>query len=146
MSVEEFVFLHNHYEGEWNRYIARFTVSGTPRIRAHRVRKDGKLEQTHEQLLFILHYLKSNALQEHHAAAYGMSQPQANGWIHLLLKLLYQTLRGLRQLPERRASNIKELLEKVEQVFVDGSERDIQRPAEPEEQKAHYSGKKKPIK
>jgi hypothetical protein len=146
MGREEFEWLHNYYEVEWNNYIAHFTVSGEPRIRPHRVRKDGKLEDNRDQLLFVLHYLKSNALQEHHAAAYAMSQPQANGWIHLLIKLLRRTLKKLGHLPERRASRIKELLEKVEQVFVDGTERDIQRPSHPQEQKEHYSGKKKPIK
>lgn len=146
MGREEFEWLHNYYEVEWRDYISRFTVSGEPRLRPHRKRKDGKLAESPDQLLFILHYLKSNALQEHHAAAYAMSQPQANGWIHLLLKLLHRTLKRLGQLPERRAEKIKELLAKVEEVFVDGTERDIQRPADFAEQQEHYSGKKKPIK
>lgn len=146
MTAEEFELLHNAYEAEWNHYIARYTVSGTPRTRPHRVRKDAKLADTREQLLFILHYLKSNALQQHHAAAFGMSQPQANGWIHLLLKRLHRTLKSLEHLPERKAAKIKELLHKMEEAFVDGTERDIQRPSHPEEQRAHYSGKKKPIK
>ena len=146
MSGAEFEWLHNYYEVEWRDYITRFTVSGEPRIRPHRIRKDGKLEDSRDQLLFILHYLKSNALQEHHAAAYAMSQPQANGWIHLLLKRLHRTLQKLGHLPERRAAKIKELLGKVEQVFMDGTERDIQRPSNAAEQKEHYSGKKKRIK
>ena len=145
MSVEEFNLLHNHYEAEWNNYITHFTLSGEERLRPHRIRKDGKLENTPDQLLFILHYLKSNALQEHHAAAYSMSQPQANLWIHLLLRLLRKTLKSLGQLPERRVWKVKELLGKVEQVFMDGSERDIQRPADVEEQKEQYSGKKRAI-
>lgn len=146
MSGEEFEWLHNYYEVEWSGYISRFTVSGAPRIRPHRKRKDGKLEASQDQLLFILHYLKSNALQQHHAAAYAMSQPQANVWIHLLLKLLHRTLKSLGHLPQRRASKLKALLGQVEEVFVDGTERDIQRPADCAEQQAHYSGKKKPIK
>ena len=44
MSVEAFDWLHNYYEAEWNSYIAHYTLSGVPRIRSHRVRKDGKLE------------------------------------------------------------------------------------------------------
>jgi hypothetical protein len=146
MSVEEFDGLHNYYEVEWNSYIAHYTLSGAPRIRSHRERKDGKLENSQDQLLFILHYLKSNALQEHHGATYGMSQPQANLWIHLLLMLLTKTLKNAGELPERRAGKIKELLRQTDQVFMDGTERDIQRPGGFEEQKEHYSGKKKPIK
>jgi Helix-turn-helix of DDE superfamily endonuclease len=146
MSVEEFDWLHNDYEVEWNSYIAHYTLSGVPRIRSHRVRKDGKPESSQDQLLFILHYLKSNALQEHHGATYGMSQPQVNLWIHLLLMLLRKTLKSAGELPERRAGKIKELLSQTEQVFMDGTERDIQRPGDFEEQKEHYSGKKKHIK
>jgi hypothetical protein len=146
MSIADFDLLHNYYEVEWKGYITHFTVSGTPRSRPHRVRKDGKLENSQDQLLFILHYLKSNALQQHHAAAYGMNQPQANLWIHLLLRLLRKTLKNLGELPQRRAFKLKEVLEKVEQVFIDGTERDIQRPQDFEEQKEHYSGKKKRIK
>src|SRR3954462_4815727 len=144
MSVAEFDWLHNYYETEWNSYIAHYTINGAPRIRYHRVRKDGKLESSQDQLLFILHYLKSNALQEHHGATYEMSQPQANLWIHLLLMLLRKTLKNAGELPERRAGKIKELLRQTDQVFMDGTERDIQRPADFEEQKEHYSGKKSP--
>src|SRR4051794_6334533 len=119
MSGEEFDLLHNSYEVEWNSYITHFTVHGELRTRPHRKRKDGKLKDTRDQLLFILHYLKSNALQEHHAAGYEMTQPQANLWIHVLLKLLYKTLKKLGQLPERRSFKIKDLLQQVEQVFMD---------------------------
>jgi Helix-turn-helix of DDE superfamily endonuclease len=144
MSVAEFEWLHNYYEAEWKAYITHFTVSGAVRIRPHRVRKDGKLENTYDQLLFILHYLKSNALQEHHAASYGMNQPQANLWIHLIVMLLRKTLKNRGELPERRASQLKVLLQKVELVFMDRTERDIQRPLDVEEQKEHYSGRKSP--
>jgi len=146
MSVEEFDFLHNYYEVEWKGYITHFTISGAVRTRAHRMRKDGKLEDSRDQLLFILHYLKSNALQEHHASAYQMNQPQAHLWIHLLLMLLRKTLKGLGALPERRVSKLKALLEQVGEVFMDGTERDVQRSKDFEEQKEQYSGKKKRIK
>lgn len=142
MSKEDFELLHNHYEITWHKYITHYNINGTIRIRPHRVRKDGDLEQTEDQLLFILHYLKSNAIQEHHAAIYGMRQSHANAWIHLLLKLLHQTLRNLGQLPERKASKFKQLLADIKEVYVDGTERDIQRPLDNETQKAHYSGKK----
>lgn len=146
MGVAEFELLHNYYEVEWNDYIAHFTTGGEVRRRPHRKRKDGKLEDSRDQLLFVLHYLKSNALQEHHAAVYDISQPQANGWIHLLLRMLHQTLKKLKVLPERKPAKLQQVLARLEQVFVDGTERDIQRPLGAEEQREHYSGKKKPTK
>lgn len=60
--------------------------------------------------------------------------------------LLRKTLKIAGELPERRAGKIKELLSQSEQVFMDGTERDIQRPGDFEEQQEHYSGKKKHIK
>jgi hypothetical protein len=142
MSKKDFELLHNDYQVTWTKYIDHYKVNGTVRIRPHRIRKDGDLERTEDQLLFILHYLKSNSIQEHHAAAYGMRQSHANAWIHLLLKLLHQTLRGLGQLPQRNASKLKKLLANIKEVYIDGTERDIQRPSDNETQKAHYSGKK----
>lgn len=76
MSVEEFDWLHNYYAVEWQEYSSRYTVSGVVRTRPHRKRKDGRPEETQDQLLFVLHYLKSNALQAHHAAACRMTRPQ----------------------------------------------------------------------
>ena len=143
MGSAEFELLHNCYEVQWHGYIAHYTVGGEVRSRPHRKRKDGKLETTRDQLLFVLHYLKSNSLQQHHAASYGMTQPQANGWIHLLLKLLHKTLKHLQQLPERRAAKMERILARLEHVFMDGTERDVQRPQDAEEQREHYSGKKK---
>ena len=146
MSEEEFSYLHNSYVVQWENFITRFTIDRKERIRPYRSRKDSQLPTTQDQLLFILHYLKAGTIQEHHAAAYGMTQPLANVWIHLLLELLYKTLKSLGHLPERRAARIKELLAKVSEVYIDGTERDIQRPSGYEEQQEHFSGKKKLIK
>jgi hypothetical protein len=96
--------------------------------------------------LFVLHYLKSNSIQEHHAATYSMRQSQCNMWLHLLLRLLHQTLKALKQLPERDASKLTKTLKGLREVFIDGTERDIDRPQDSEEQRRHYSGKKKGIK
>jgi len=145
MSVLEFEWLHNLYAVEWEHHISRYTLSGEQRIRAHRIRKDSQLPTTEDQLLFILHYLKAAPLQQHHAVAYGMTQPLVNLWVHLLLKLIRRALQKDGHLPQRRSSTINALLQKVEEVRIDGTERRIQRPADYEEQQDHYSGKKKTI-
>jgi hypothetical protein len=85
MELDLFDKLHAPYVRHWTKYIKEYTVSGKKRQRVHRKRKDGVLEESEDQLLFILHYLKSNNIQEHHAASYGMRQSQCNAWIHLLL-------------------------------------------------------------
>jgi len=145
MEVEVFDVLHQGYQKQWNRNIKEYTVAGEKRTRAHRQRSDGVLEQTRDQLLFVLHYLKSNSIQEHHAATYGMRQSQCNMWLHLLLRLLHQTLTALKQLPERDATKLSKVLRGLHEVFIDGTERDIDRPGDSEEQRKHYSGKKNAI-
>lgn len=142
MEVPLFMILHHEYQKHWNKYIKRYTVSGERRTRSHRKRSDGVLEETEDQLMFILHYLKSNAIQEHQAAAYGMRQSQCNAWIHLLLKILKESLVSLGEMPERNARKIRGLLSGVKEIYIDGTERDIQRPADDEAQRRHYSGKK----
>src|SRR6059058_5239703 len=125
MEVEVFDELHQAYQKQWNKYIKEYTVVGEKRTRAHRQRSDGVLEQSRDQLLFVLHYLKSNSIQEHHAATYGMRQSQCNMWLHLLLRLLHQTLKALKQLPERDATRLSKTLKGLRQIFIDGTERDI---------------------
>lgn len=142
MDLGLFDKLHSSYVRHWEKYIKVYTVSGEKRQREHRQRKDGVLEETEDQLVFILHYLKSNNIQEHHAAFYGMRQSQCHTWIHLLLKLLKNTLGGLGDLPERDAAKLRRALSGIKEIFIDGTERDIQRPLEHEVQRKHYSGKK----
>jgi hypothetical protein len=48
-----------------------------------------------------LSYLKVASLQVAHAAAFGMTQPNANKWLHILLVVLHQTLRDLGDAPAR---------------------------------------------
>lgn len=146
MEVAVFDELHTAYQKQWSQYIKVYTVSGEKRSRPHRVRKDGVLEKTEDQLFFVLHYLKSNSIQEHHAASYGMAQSQCNMWLHLLLRLLHLTLGALKQLPERDSTKLKKALKGLKEVFIDGTERDIDRPLDAAVQRAYYSGKKNVIK
>lgn len=145
MEVEMFKELHGAYQKQWDKYIRAYTVAGEQRSRPYRRRKDGVLTKTEDQLFFVLHYLKSNAIQEHHAAGYGMAQSQCNMWLHLLLRLLHQTLAALKQLPERDSSRLTKVLKGLKEVFIDGTERDIDRPLDAAVQRAHYSGKKSAI-
>lgn len=100
-----------------------------------------------DQLLFILFYLKTYPIQEVQAFLFGMSQGQANEWIHRLARILKQALNDLGHLPEREGSRLATILRENETLAFtqDGSERRRQRPKDNEQQKAYYSGKKKPI-
>jgi len=50
------------------------------------------LPSAEDRLLFILSYLKVAALQVAHGALFGMTQSNANKWIHVLLVVPHQTL------------------------------------------------------
>ena len=50
-------------------------------------------------LLFKLIYLRKAMTQDVLGELFGMSQPLANRWIHLLLPILNQTLAELGELP-----------------------------------------------
>jgi hypothetical protein len=76
---------------------------------------------------------------------FGLTQAQANDWIHRLSPLLNAALGYEQQLPARRAQDIEVILAACPDLefLIDGTERPIRRPKDPERQKANYSGKKK---
>ena len=131
-----------YFEVQWDKYNTQYTIAGKERIRLPRVYKNKVFEDTQTMLLFILYYLKNNCLQESQAAMFGMSQPQANLWIHLLKRLLLKTLQASNCLPCRDFESLQNLLHQGQDVLLDGSERAIPRPSDDEVQKEYYSGKK----
>ncbi len=104
------------------------------------------LPQMADKLLFILVYQKTNPLQTMHGLQFGLSQAQANYWIHRLLSVLQRALADLDVAPERDASQVANnplAVEGAPEVAIDGTERRRQRPTDAAQQKEHYSGKKK---
>lgn len=142
LNLENFNFLLLYFKAEWDEYNDYFTLDGKPRQRRTFARTDTVLPKIADKLMFLLIYLKTNPLQEHHAASFGMTQSQANLLIHLLSGLLRKTLKRLGELPERNEYRIKYIVKSCEDVLLDGVERPIQRPQASDLQKACYSGKK----
>jgi len=142
LSVSCFDGLFLYFEVQWEKYISRYTIAGKERIRPQRVYKNKVFEDTQSMLVFILYYLKNNCLQESQAAMFGMNQPQANFWIHLLKSILLKTLTASKSLPCRDFESLQKFLHQGQDVFIDGSERPIPRPSDDEVQKEYYSGKK----
>jgi len=107
--------------------------------------RKSKLKTDEDKLLFILNYMKSYPLQEEIGCLFGISQSQANYWIHELTAVLNLMLLNSEYAPKRTP---KELVDKLKEenlpdLSIDGSERRINRPKNKEEQKKKYSGKKK---
>lgn len=77
---------------------------------------------------------------------FGLSQPRANHWIHYLLPILQEVLAEMGMTPERDPQAVADhplMNEAALDLLIDGTERRRQRPKDPEQQAAHYSGKKK---
>ena len=111
----------------------------------------GPLPTIADKLLFILTYVKQNPIQEVQGQLFGMSQSNANKWIHLLHAVLNHALAHQELLPARTADELAVMLARqtdegcphVPPFWHDGTERPIHRPADPEDQQDYYSGKKK---
>lgn len=120
------------------------TLEGKRRTkRKYSTYKNSPLPTIEDKLLFILVYLKQAATQELHGTLFGMSQPKANKWIHLLHPLLNRALTAADELPVRDAAQLELSEEEQSLFFHDGTERPINRPKDKEDQKMYYSGKKK---
>jgi hypothetical protein len=148
-TVEEFLAILPHFRSQFEAAMKAKTLDDKPRFkRRYTDYRNSPLPTIEDKLLFILVYLKQGTIQEVHASLFGMYQPDANQWIHLLHPILNQTLSELDELPVRTAEELKlpaaENLEEGNVVvyFHDGTERPVPRPKDQETQKQYYSGKK----
>jgi hypothetical protein len=102
LSVDEFEQLVEPFEQAFVRHMQQWTMEGTPRTaRAYSPYVNSPLPTPEDRLLFILSYLKVAALQVVQGALFGMSQSNANKWIHVLLVVLQQALHDLGDAPAR---------------------------------------------
>ena len=142
IKLQQFNILVQFFEPCWEAYISVYTVSGDYRRRTKKQLKDGVFPDIETMLIFILSYMKNNPLQQAHAAAFNMNQPQANLWIHLLKNVLNTTLKKVNCIPCRTVDALNKLLVEGQDVLIVGIERPILQPSDPDVQKEFYSGKK----
>ena len=102
LTVEQFEQLVEPFEQAFVQHMKLWTMEGKPRTaRAYTPYVNSPLPTPEDRLLFLLCYLKVASLQVAHAALFGMTQPNANKWLHVLLLVLHQTLRTLGDAPAR---------------------------------------------
>ena len=136
LTVEQFEQLVAPFEQAFVRHMQHWTMEGKPRTaRAYAPYVNSPLPTPEDRLLFLLTYLKVASLQVAHGALFGMTQHNANKWLHLLLLVLYQTLRELGDAPARHLLALRERLAQLqtEQSREQGAdaERDDTAPAAP---------------
>jgi hypothetical protein len=115
LTVEQFEQLVEPFEQAFVRHMNEWTMEGKPRTaRAYTPYANSPLPTPQDRLLFLLSYLKVASLQVAHAAAFGMTQPNANKWLHILLIVLHQTLRDLGDAPARHRLALRERLAQLQ--------------------------------
>jgi hypothetical protein len=122
LTVDEFEQLLGPFERAFVRYMRDWTMEGKPRTaRAYTPYTNSPLPTPEDRLLFILSYLKVAALQVAHGALFGMSQSNANKWIHVLLLVLHQTLLDLGDAPARHLRALQQRLAELQASEGDAS-------------------------
>jgi len=102
------------------------------------------LKSPTDKLFFILLYLKCYPTFDLAGLLYEVDRSQSQRWVKALLAVLEVGLGWQLVLPERRIGSLEEFIQRfpaVKDVFVDGTERPIQRPHQAKAQQEHYSGK-----
>jgi hypothetical protein len=120
--------------------------------RRKRIRKEGAgpkhtLDSVAEKLFFILFYVKCYPTFDVAGFYFGgVNRAQPCRWVSNLLSILEKTLGYEVVLPERQINSVEEFQRKfpeIKDIFIDGTERPIQRPKNGKRQRKYYSGKKK---
>ena len=102
LTPEEFDDLVPLFTMSFSEYLAEQTLEGYERIgRRYVPCRNSTLPTMEDKLLFILVYLKQAPTQEVQASLFGMRQPKANMWIHLLHPVLNHALARNGDIPKR---------------------------------------------
>jgi len=111
LTVEEFDELVPSFEAAFQEHMKEFRLDGKKRLgRGYTTYTNCPLPTPQDRLLFILVYVKTNALQVAHGRLFGLPQNKANQWIHTLLPVLQRTLRTLGDAPARSMEQLAERL------------------------------------
>ena len=111
LTVEEFGQLVPGFEEAFQERMKQWCLDGKQRLgRPYTTYANCPLPTPQDRLLFILVYVKTNALQVAHGRLFGLPQNKANQWIHTLLPVLQRTLRTLGDAPARSMEQLAERL------------------------------------
>ena len=115
LTVEQFEQLVDPFEQAFVHHMSQWTMEGKPRTaRAYTPYVNSPLPTAEDRRLFLLSYLKVASLQVAHGALFGMTQSNANKWLHILLVVLHQMLRDLGDAPARHLLALRERLAEVQ--------------------------------
>lgn len=108
--------------------------------------RQARLANPQAKLFYILFYFKCYPTFDVAGWLFDFDRSQAHRWMHRLQPILEAALGKQMALPERKLESIEQFLERypeVKEVMLDGTERPIARPKNPERQTKYYSDKKR---
>lgn len=145
-TPSEFINLLPIFEQVWYQAKMDAYLKNPKRKRQPGGGSKGFLPTIEEKFFFILFYYKCYPTYDVLSLFYDCNR--ANGYRRkeALVSILEATLGRKLVLPKRQIQSIEEFLTtfpEVKEVFIDGTERPIQRPKDSKKQKDNYSGKKK---
>lgn len=145
-TLEEFTALVPHFLARFREQVQTFTLDGKKRKkRSYSSYRNSPLPTIEEKLLFIWIDFRKAMTQDVLGELLGIEQPVANKWIHTLTPILSKALADLGELPQRESSTLIVNESGSSLYFHDGTERPINRPVDPSDQKTYYSGQKNSI-
>ncbi len=143
LSINEFEELIPDFSWNLTEYLV---TRRTDRIRKAGAGPKGKLPTPAHKLAAVLIYLKVYATFDVMGFILNLDRSNSCRDIHLYLKVLEKTLRRKLVLPARKITSIEEffrLFPGAKDVFIDGTERRVQKPVSIKKRNKLYSGKKK---
>jgi hypothetical protein len=144
LNPPEFEELLKSFDVAWQEYIQQ-EYKDKPRARRYGGGRRAQLASSADKLLFILVYFRLYPTQVVQGFLFEMGQTQAWEWVHKLSRILNQALGYEKQLPEREPARLETVLRQCPSLefMIDGTERPMNRPQDPQQQQDYYSGKKK---
>src|SRR6266699_4062142 len=106
----------------------------------------GKLPTMAAKRLFVLYYYKTYPTFDVLGTQFDMVRSKAHENLHKLSPILYDTLVHLEMMPYREFStpdDFKAVLQGIDQLIIDATERAYRRSQDEAKQREHYSGKKR---
>lgn len=146
MSASEFTALLPEFAAVWEAAQIRAYRANPNRTRKPGGGRKGCTGTMPEKLFFILLYYKCYPTYDVFSFLYGCDRSNVCRKQQRLSVMLERTLKRKLVLPKRRMRSVEDFFRvfpEAKEVFVDGTERPIQRPQDAQRQKANYSGKKK---
>lgn len=139
---------------EFNKLLPTFSECLKERrveLRPDRIRsvgggRKGDLPTDEDKLIFILFYLKLYPTYDALAVLSDHCRSKCGDSVQLLLPVLEKTLGRKLVLPKRYGNRLEEIFRQypeIKDIFIDGTERRVQKPKNLKRRKKLYSGKKK---